>query len=217
MSMDDIPPRRPGRRSDAEAERTRETVAEAALSVFAERGFAGASLRDIAAEAGTAHGLIRHHFGSKEGVWRAAVDQAIRRILADISPHIESADDPAADPVEIGRAAVRQQLDTMRRHPEIVRLIMHEGVTPSPQLTYALDRFVPVGESMRPLFERLQAAGYLLAFDSRTFFLHLLMAGGGPIACPAVTAWVLQRSGFEALDQEAHIERFVNTLFPDAA
>lgn len=212
--MDVTALRRPGRRSDAEADCTRAAVAEAALSVFAERGFAGASLRDIAAKAGTAHGLIRHHFGSKDGVWRAAVDHAVRRVLLAMEPHMERAADTDTNPVVEGRAALRQWLHTVRRHPEIVRLILHEGVTQSPHLTYALDRFLPLGEYMKPLFDRLQAAGYLRMFDNRTFFLHLLMAGGAPVACPAVSAWVLEKPGFDETDQDAHVERFLDALFP---
>lgn len=206
--------RGPGRRSDAAAERTRLLVTRAALAVFAERGFAGASLRDIAAKAGSAHGLIRHHFGSKDGIWRAAVDHAISRHLRALEPHMQRAADPGADPLAAGRATVRDSLTMMACHPEIVRLILHEGMVASPHLTYALDRFGPIGDAMQPLFDRLQAAGYLTAFDHRTFFLHLLMAGGGPIACPAVSAWVLKTQTFDAAEEERHIERFIDTLFP---
>ncbi|RCV54718.1 TetR/AcrR family transcriptional regulator [Marinitenerispora sediminis] len=59
----------------------------AALRLFAERGFEAASTRAIAAEAGVSHALLRHHFGSKEGL-RRAVDEDVLdtfdRILADL-------------------------------------------------------------------------------------------------------------------------------------
>lgn len=48
----------------------------AALGLFARQGFAGTSLRAIAAEAGVSHALVRHHFGSKEGL-RVAVDEDV--------------------------------------------------------------------------------------------------------------------------------------------
>ncbi|MBR8744884.1 TetR/AcrR family transcriptional regulator [Nocardiopsis sp. MG754419] len=48
----------------------------AALGLFARQGFAGTSLRAIAAEAGVSHALVRHHYGSKEGL-RAAVDEDV--------------------------------------------------------------------------------------------------------------------------------------------
>ncbi len=63
-------------RSDNEREPGdgRERILLAAIRLFGERGFAGASVRDIAAEAGVSLGLIRHHFGSKQGV-REALDR----------------------------------------------------------------------------------------------------------------------------------------------
>jgi AcrR family transcriptional regulator len=48
-------------------------VEAAARRLFAERGYAGVSVRDIAAEAGVNHGLIHRHFGAKEGVLRAVL------------------------------------------------------------------------------------------------------------------------------------------------
>ncbi len=48
----------------------------AALALFARNGFAGTSLRAVAARAGVSHALVRHHFGSKEGL-RAAVDEDV--------------------------------------------------------------------------------------------------------------------------------------------
>ena len=51
----------------------RARIREAALSLFAERGVDGATIRDIATAAGVSGGLVRHHFGSKDGL-RAACD-----------------------------------------------------------------------------------------------------------------------------------------------
>lgn len=46
----------------------RARIRDAALRLFAERGVGGATTRDIAKAAGVSAGLIRHHFGSKEGL-----------------------------------------------------------------------------------------------------------------------------------------------------
>ena len=45
-----------------------------AMALFAERGFDGVTVRDIATAAGVSVGLMNHHFGSKEGL-RTAVDR----------------------------------------------------------------------------------------------------------------------------------------------
>ncbi|WP_353827860.1 TetR family transcriptional regulator [Agromyces sp. SYSU T0242] len=60
--------RRPGRST------TRDELVEAARHEFAERGVDGATTRRIAARAGVDPGMIRHHFGSKAGLWQAVLE-----------------------------------------------------------------------------------------------------------------------------------------------
>jgi AcrR family transcriptional regulator len=70
-----------GERS-AEDLTARARIRDAALRLFAERGLDGTTIRDIAREAGVSGGLIRHHFGSKDGLRSAcdsyALDQMMR-------------------------------------------------------------------------------------------------------------------------------------------
>ncbi|SIO28221.1 transcriptional regulator, TetR family [Singulisphaera sp. GP187] len=54
-----------------DAESTRATVIDAASRLFAERGFAATSMRDISAASGISHPLIHHHFGSKDDLYVA--------------------------------------------------------------------------------------------------------------------------------------------------
>jgi AcrR family transcriptional regulator len=56
---------------------TRDDVLAAARAVFAERGYDAASLRAIAAEAGVDAGMVRHFFGDKAGLFRAAMQLPI--------------------------------------------------------------------------------------------------------------------------------------------
>lgn len=63
---------RTGRRRGTEG--TREKILAAARSHFGESGFEGATIRGIAAGAGVDPALIPHYFGSKQGVFLAAVE-----------------------------------------------------------------------------------------------------------------------------------------------
>src|SRR5215468_3433335 len=60
----------------------RARIRDAAVRLFAERGIAATTVRDIAKEAGVSAGLLRHHFGSKEDLRdacdRYTLDQLIR-------------------------------------------------------------------------------------------------------------------------------------------
>jgi Transcriptional regulator len=59
----------------------RARIREAALRLFAERGIDGATVRDIAKEAGVSPGLLRHHFGSKEALRDACDAYALDRLM----------------------------------------------------------------------------------------------------------------------------------------
>lgn len=65
-------PAQPGRRKGRPD--TRAEILAAALSLFAERGFAGTSIRGVAAGAGVDPALVHHYFGTKEGLFRATLD-----------------------------------------------------------------------------------------------------------------------------------------------
>ncbi|MBG0568970.1 TetR family transcriptional regulator [Actinoplanes aureus] len=58
----------------------RARIRDAAIALFTERGIAGATIRDIAQAAGVSSGLLRHHFGSKEGLRDACDEWAMGRI-----------------------------------------------------------------------------------------------------------------------------------------
>ena len=55
----------------------RARIRDAAIDLFAERGIAAATIRDIAQAAGVSSGLVRHHFGSKDGLRQACDDYAM--------------------------------------------------------------------------------------------------------------------------------------------
>ena len=58
----------------------RARIRDAALTLFAERGIEAATIRDIAKAAGVSSGLVRHHFGSKEGLRDACDAYALERL-----------------------------------------------------------------------------------------------------------------------------------------
>ena len=64
-------------------EARRETLIEAMLDLVAEHGVSGATVRAVAARAGVTPGLIRHYFGAKEALTRAAYAQVMTRMTTD--------------------------------------------------------------------------------------------------------------------------------------
>lgn len=205
--------RRMGKQAAATAEQTKQHMIEVALRVFAVRGFEGTSLRDIAATTGTTHGLIRHYFGTKDGLWQAAIDHAIARYAAALAPHMSLSTSEQADLLATVHDGIRTFLHVSAQYPEIIRILMHEGAEGGERLNYTLTHLAPVGARMAPLLQALHARGYLQQFDDRTFFLFLLTAGAAPFALAALTNWLIADDITREAQVAHHVERIMITLF----
>src|ERR1700758_1105142 len=78
---------RPG--THQRGQETRGRILEAALELFAASGFEGASTRTIAERAGVNLPAIQYYFGSKEGLYRAVVEQFSQEMRAGVAPIAE--------------------------------------------------------------------------------------------------------------------------------
>ena len=84
-------------RSDAQAqEDKRRLLLQAAVRVFARKGYHAARISDIAEEAGVAYGLLYHYFDSKEEVLRNVFRETWRALIATIKS-VEEGDDSPRD------------------------------------------------------------------------------------------------------------------------
>ena len=63
----------------------REALLRAVITVVSEGGLRNLTYRAVAAEAGVTHGLVRHHFGSRDALIEAALDYALEQSLAESS------------------------------------------------------------------------------------------------------------------------------------
>ncbi len=75
--------------SSSRGEDTRQRLIEAALKIFGDCGFEGASTRMLADAAGANLAAIPYHFGSKEGLYRAAAEFIVENCGSEILPTIE--------------------------------------------------------------------------------------------------------------------------------
>jgi TetR/AcrR family transcriptional regulator len=66
-----VPTSRTSTAPEARSEATRTQILDSAESLFAERGFAGTSMRAVAVAAGTSQALLHHHFGTKAGLYES--------------------------------------------------------------------------------------------------------------------------------------------------
>ena len=75
-------PRDPRSRPGPRAAAKRELIVETAVRTFAERGYQGAKVEDVAAELGISKGSVFQHFGSKTGLFLAAYRRAVETLPA---------------------------------------------------------------------------------------------------------------------------------------
>ena len=132
------------------AEDKRRQILDAAVRVFARKGFHASRVGDIAKEAGVAHGLLYHYFGSKDEVLEAVFHENWSVLLERIGS-VEETDEPAADQLRHVAAIV---LRTWLHLPDVVRVVIREFGR-SPELAER------IGELARPieLIERVIARG----------------------------------------------------------
>lgn len=97
----------------------RATIAAEAASLFAERGFDGTCIREIARRAGVTTGLIYHYYGSKEDLYLTLMESAVGAHTIQIEEIVASRDDPQ-DKV---RRVVRVFLDSYRTRPQHFQLV----------------------------------------------------------------------------------------------
>jgi len=139
-------PARKGRGASAAGEGTRERILATALEIFSQAGFDGATTRELAARAGVNLGLIKYYFGTKERLWRDAVDRAAGELQEALARAVPDAIDTRADLVELLRVAVR----FAGRNPAFIRVMNDEGKRDGARMRWLVDRHG------RPLYELLQ-------------------------------------------------------------
>jgi TetR/AcrR family transcriptional regulator, fatty acid metabolism regulator protein len=106
----------------AALEDKRRQLLDAAVRVFARKGFHASRVGDIAEEAGVAHGLLYHYFKSKDQVLEAVFEENWSLLVARVES-VEETDEPAADQLRHIAAIV---LRTWLHLPDVVRVVIQE-------------------------------------------------------------------------------------------
>jgi TetR/AcrR family fatty acid metabolism transcriptional regulator len=157
-------------------------ILQAAVRVFARRGYHGARVGEIAEEAGVAHGLLYHYFSSKEEVLQTIFRENWGELLERFRA-VENADEPAPEKLQ-GIAKIL--LRTWRNDPDLVTVMVRE-VARSPQLEGQVGE---VGEAFaivqRVVEEGQEAGSFRRDIDAR--LASWIVYGGLE---EVLTGWVL--------------------------
>ena len=128
----------------------RRLILDAAVRVFARKGFHASRVGDIAEEAGVAHGLLYHYFRSKDEVLECIFTETWADIIA-AARMVEETDEPARERLA---GVAKILLRAWRRDPDLVRVVVREIVR-APEL----QRRLPLIRESFAAIERIVARG----------------------------------------------------------
>jgi AcrR family transcriptional regulator len=140
-------------RADRQADRRRQ-ILEAAVKVFAAKGFHSSRVGDIAEEAGIAYGLVYHYFQSKEDLLETIFRTTWTEMLARVR-EVEAAGVPASEAV---RQVTALLLRTWRRDPDLVRVLVRE-VTRNQHVQQEIEEISEAMETLEGIIRRGQESG----------------------------------------------------------
>jgi AcrR family transcriptional regulator len=156
---------------------TDDAILDVALEAFAEHGFAGASVRDIARRLGVSHNLVPQRFGSKVRLWYAAVDHGFGELGHDV--HVDVVPD---DPFETLRRAIVRFVEGTAAHPALLRILNHEAARPGPRLDHLYRRYIgPTSTAMQAALAELSACGLAREVPPAAFYFLLTHGAAGPV------------------------------------
>jgi AcrR family transcriptional regulator len=160
-------------------------ILAAARQRFLSDGVDGASLRGIAADAGTSIGMVYYYFPSKDELFFGVVEQEYQRLLQDVERAIEP-NVPMRERVERLYARVARLTD---EELLTIRLVFREALASSARFARLRERFQ---SGHIPLIARLIADGYASgAFDRTLHPMVAMLSVAGLAVVPQVIRRVL--------------------------
>ena len=193
-------------RSEEERQAKLQAILDAALDVFAEKGFADTRLDDVAARAGVAKGTIYLYVESKQALFEALVRSGITAPLAAVEAQVLALDATAETMLRMLFAALRREVLQTRRK-EIVRLVLAEAHRFPDIAAFYHREVVSRGMALlRRVAERAIERGELSS-DELVRFPQLAIA---PVLVALLWANLFER--FEPLDAEAMLDAHLALL-----
>ena len=182
----------------------RQELLDAAVRVFARKGFHAARVGDIAEEAGVAHGLLYHYFRSKDEVLET-IFRDTWQLLVTETHRIEASGTPL--PEQLRRFA-RIYLGSWLATPELIGVLVRE-IARSPQVGETVDEIGGVFRGLARMIAAARERGEVRADCDPTLAAWAVYGALEEI----LTGWVLGQLPRE----EEDVERAIATVFAVAS
>ncbi len=110
----------------------REQLLDVSRSLFAERGFEGTSVEEIAARANVSKPVVYEHFGGKEGIYAVVVDREMQRLLDMVTGALSG-----GHPRELLEQAALALLDYVEQYTDGFRILVRDSPVAQSTGTFA--------------------------------------------------------------------------------
>jgi AcrR family transcriptional regulator len=141
-------------------ERTKQRLEQAAKQVFAVRGYHGATLQQIADEAGVNVSLISHHFGGKEALYRTCLSRFGQQRLSALDRFLSPSKTVEEFQARL-QIVVTELLDQHLAEPEILAILLRDVSEPELWGKELEEQLFAFTTKFAQLFADAKARGFL--------------------------------------------------------
>jgi TetR/AcrR family transcriptional regulator, biofilm operon repressor len=194
---------------NADGARTRQAILDAALGLFADKGYFGTSLRDVARAVGIRESALYNYFVGKEALFEALLE-------AESAVKVERLSEILDAPVTDGRVVLDDLASfiidrfVVPRQQQLFRILMSDGMRLAREGRINLhERMSSTRPHLEEIMRRLIDAGFLRDVDPEMLVMQFI----GPLlfwrqlhAIGAKTALIRNRHAFA----RAHVDQFLN-------
>lgn len=146
-------------------EKTEKKIIDAALKVFSEKGYVGATTKNISLIAGFSEMTLFRKFETKKNLFRAVLTQKQGEVLKDITSILVEVED--VDPPERLKILVYSMMDLIDRNFDYINIIVYERQRISDSMINKL--ISHLGEHMEKIFQKNEIDYYTLALNVLSF------------------------------------------------
>ncbi|OGP84318.1 MAG: hypothetical protein A2Y95_02205 [Deltaproteobacteria bacterium RBG_13_65_10] len=150
---------------------TKQKILRCAADIFARKGFAATTTREIGEAVGIHYSSLYHHFRSKEEIYAAVVEDLCGRLMQGL----ERVLDASQPPEEKLETLIRAYFDFMAENPQYARIAVNEYASGGRHLAQFVPRFVaPIYDKARKFFDEITGSRRVRPIDTRQLILSCI-------------------------------------------
>ena len=211
----------PGRSKSASTKRRRASslnstvrsdILEAAVRLFSQKTFDGTSLKEIAEAVGVGHPLVHYHFGSKEKLWKAAVEHVWSNLERDYRMILQTTVDmQAIDTLKIlGRSYAKFCI----QYPQHIGLVTNEVRSLSQRFEWLMSKYIkPIHEQLDSIIAKAIKEGDVRDIPIVNLSVNMFISFSHFLSVSPMVKFIYNVDPSDPEVAERHIDLVVDMLF----